>query len=597
MAESGREVEPDVLRPGAPAAIPGIREQEGFRLRRGQRAFLEAWAEALERDERNALGVFVPGYGKTITALAAFMVARKMGIADRLLVFVPRGNLRDQYADPTALTDVFRDLGAASVSFCIADSDQVFLKNLDTELVITTYQYASGERGNDALLEYCRRNTALFVFDEVHHLADDGTWARAIAKFPHAASVALSGTPVRSDNKTLFGVPFQEDEDGIQFYEALHEVGLREAHEEDGILKHIDAHVVDYAIQLVNGDTGEEVELSLSQLREIAEGEQEMDVYLARRKLRFHEVYLDTLLGPAFATFDRKRRSLQQAMIKNGKAARGPFRNHQMLVIAMSNRHAAAVLDFVRRKYPNFSSGRIGQDVPSAERERLLDDYREGRLDVMVQVDMIGEGTDIKPISVIVKADLVRAVSKTLQQVFRGMRFVPDWPEEQNRCDLFAADDSDVVQTLRWMTDEERIGVSKRKDRLVGDFEPGEREGPTGWELKGVRHGDMRTHSLEHMPGYVRSSRDFHTDIPPKKDQRAEAVDVNRRERELRRECARLASELTFFLDGRGVAVTVKTIHGRARQRLGSTQGQLSVYDLERKRRWLEQCLAAGRLL
>jgi hypothetical protein len=36
---------------------------------------------------------------------------------------------------------------------------------------------------------------------------------------------------------------------------------------------------------------------------------------------------------------------------------------------------------------------------------------------------MIGEGTDIKPISVIVKADLVRALSKTMQQVFRGMRY------------------------------------------------------------------------------------------------------------------------------------------------------------------------------
>ena len=577
--------------------IPGVREQGGFRLRRGQRAFLERWAEALQEGQRSVLGVFVPGYGKTITALAAFQVARKLGVVNRVVVFVPRGNLRDQYADPAALTEFFRDLGVDPGSFCVADSDQVFLKNLDTELVVTTYQYASGERGNDALLAYCRRNKALFIFDEVHHLADDGTWARAITRFPHAASVALSGTPIRSDNKTLFGVPFQEDEDGIQFYEALYEVGLRDAHEEGGILKRIDAHVVDYAIHMVNADTGEEVQLSLSDLREMEEETREIDVYLARRKLRFHEVYLETLLGPAFECFERKRGELQREMVRNGRAVKGPFRNHQMLVIAMSNLHAAAILDFVRRRFPNYTSARIGQDVPAGERGELLKDYREGRLDVMVQVDMIGEGTDIKPISVIVKADLVRAVSKTLQQVFRGMRYMPEWPEKLNHCDIFAADDSEVVATLRWMTEEERLGARKRKEALAREAPAGPPTGPSGWELKAVRNHDIRTHSLHGEHGTVRSSRDFHTDVGERRQPVAAVVDVNARERELRQECARLASELTFFLEGRGQEVSVRHVHGRARQRLGKGQGQLSVSDLDRKRVWLERCLQAGRLL
>src|SRR5690606_21675598 len=150
---------------------------------------------------------------------------------------------------------------------------------------------------NDALREYCRRREPLFVFDEVHHLASDGTWAEAIQRFPHAASVALSGTPVRSDNKTLFGVPFVEDAEGNQFYEALHEVTMREAHAEGGILKRVDAHVVDYTIKMLRGDTGEEVEMTLSALREKAETAKEVDTFLARRKLRFHEVYLESLLG------------------------------------------------------------------------------------------------------------------------------------------------------------------------------------------------------------------------------------------------------------------------------------------------------------
>ncbi len=580
----------------ASAALPGITLGDGFRLRDGQAAFLEKWAKALERGERNALGVFVPGYGKTVTALASFVVAKELGVADRLVVFVPRGNLRDQYADPEELAATFRRLGAPPLAFCVADSDRVFLKNLDTDLVVTTYQYASGERGNDALLEYCRAGRALFVFDEVHHLADDGTWARAVERFPHAASVALSGTPVRSDSKTLFGVPFTEGPDGEQFYEALHEVTMREAHAEGGILKRVDAHVVDYAIRMVHGDTGEEAEVTLSELREAAPSAHELDVYLARRKLRFHEVYLETLLGPAFARFAEKRQALQAAMLKSGRAARGPFRNHQMLVIAMSNRHAAAVLEFVRRRFPRYAAARIGQDLPAAERAEDLAAYREGRLDVMVQVDMIGEGTDIKPISVIVKADLVRALSKTMQQVFRGMRHVADWPEDQNRCDIYAADDSDVVHTLWWIAEEQRAGAKRRRETAA-------REAPAGappeerspWEVKAVRHAGTGSHALEAMPGYT-AHRDFHRDIPRRQAAQPQVTDVGARERELRKECARLASELAFFLSGRGQPVDAREVHARAKRHLAAAQGELSVRKLERKRRWLERCLQMGRL-
>lgn len=575
--------------PGA-AALPGVRLRDGFAFREGQRAFLEKWAAALERGERNALGVFVPGYGKTITALSAYVVARALGVCDRLVVFVPRGNLRDQYADADELAAVFHHLGAPPVSYCAADSDRTFVKNLDTEVVVTTYQYASGERGNDALVEYCRRSKALFVFDEVHHLANDGTWARAIERFPHAASVALSGTPMRSDNKTLFGVPFTEDAEGFQYYEALHEVGMREAHAEGGILKRVDAHVVDYAVRMVRTDTGEEVEISLSQLREDAEASKDVDAYLARRKLRFHEVYLETLLGPAFERFAEKRGRLARLMARTGGLFTG-YRDHQMLVIAMSNAHAAAILDFVRRRYPDVRSARIGQDVAAGERQALLDAYRAGEVDVMVQVDMIGEGTDIKPISVLVKADLVRAVGKTMQQVFRGMRYVPQWPEEANRCDLYAADDSGVVDTLRWIAAEEQTGVKKSKGGGGGEGPTSEPTEHSVWELKSVRQGASQTHSLEQMPGY-RSSADFHREVP-RAAPRPTAIDVAAKERELRQACAELAKELGYAAD-----VSVREVHAAwKRQVRGQAQADASVVELEKKRAWLERSIRAGRLV
>ncbi|MEP7219126.1 MAG: DEAD/DEAH box helicase family protein [Bacteroidota bacterium] len=576
--------------------VPGINPRNGFRFRQGQEIFLSKLAGALERGENNSLGVFVPGYGKTITALSAFAVAHALGIARKLVVFVPRGNLRDQYADPRELSKVFFNIGAPSFSFCVADSEQVFIKNLDTTIIVTTYQYASGRGGHKALLQFCQSAPAMFIFDEVHHLSDDGLWASKIQQFPCACSVALSGTPMRSDNKTLFGVPFETGNDGEQYYVSLHEVTMRDAHAEGKILKHVKAHIVDYKLKMVNADTGQVVEMSLSKLAELAKNKNDVDAFLARKKLRFHEVYLESLLRPAFDCFSMKR----DIRLKDSTAAehRSGFRNHQMLIIAMSNRHAAAILDFVKARFPQFISARIGQDVPAPEREKMLAYYRAGKVDVMVQVDMIGEGTDIKPISVIVKADLVRAYSKTMQQIFRGMRYYDGFGEEENLCDIYAANDSEVVRTLEWITSEEQLGIKLQQERKMEEGTVRSLPGESMWELTEVQHRDMQTHSLELFPDYARLSAD--RDMLRDRDTLnpdGHIIDISRQEHHLRQECAAMASRLVHILKSMGQNVEISTIHAEAKRQLSKAQEELSIIELTRKRKWLERCIDAKRIL
>ena len=573
--------------------LPGIEPRNGFRFRQGQDLFLRKLAAAFRRGEDNHLGVFVPGYGKTITALSSFIVAHSLGIARKLVVFVPRGNLRDQYADPKELSRVFYNLGAPSLSFCVADSERVFLKNIDTSIIITTYQYASGRGGHKALLKFCQSAPCMFVFDEVHHLSDDGLWASKIQQFPFACSVALSGTPMRSDNKTLFGVPFELRENGEQYYISLHEVTMCDAHAEGEILKRVNAHIVDYRLKMVRADTGQVVEMSLSQMAEMAKNKNDVDAFLARKKLRFHEVYLESLLRPAFDCFQEKRRNLlAEKMATPGASSR--WRNHQMLIIAMSNRHAEAILHFVRARFPQFSSARIGQDVPAGEREEMLDGYRNGKIDVMVQVDMIGEGTDIKPISVIVKADLVRAYSKTMQQVFRGMRYYDGFSDEANVCDIYAANDSEVVRTLEWITSEEQLGIKLKDERKREEQLARGTPQESMWELADVQHRDMQTHSLELFPEYARP---VVTKAAKKAKTDDYAIDISAREHQLRQECAALASKLSFILKSHGRNVEVSTIHAEAKRRFSKAQEELSINELTKKKNWLMQCIDARKLL
>ncbi|MCB0712203.1 MAG: DEAD/DEAH box helicase family protein [Ignavibacteriae bacterium] len=577
-----------------PASLPGITLSSNFRFRRGQAIFLSKLAEAFRRGEQYHLGVFVPGYGKTITALSSFVIAHALGVAKKLVIFVPRGNLREQYADKKELATLFKNLGGHHFSFAVADSERVFLKNIETQIIITTYQYASGKGGASALRQYCASAPTMFIFDEVHHLADDGTWASVIASFSCACSVALSGTPMRSDNKSLFGVPMEGVEGGEQYYKALHEVTLKEAHAEGKILKKVEAHVVDYHLTMIREDTGEMVEMTLSELAEIAVEKQDVDAFLARRKLRFHEVYLETLLKPAFERFAEKRAALEEWW--EGSKEKGERRNHQMLVIAMSNRHAAAMLDFIRRRFPNFSSARIGQDIPAKERKTLLEKYRDGKIDVMVQVDMIGEGTDIKPISVIVKADLVRAWSKTLQQIFRGMRYYNSFPEEANLCDIYSADDSQVVATLTWITSEQRFGLRMQEkwqeERNVLKGEPKQ----SLWDLAAVQHADSQTHILELFPEYAtRGGGSGGGDQLSNIDDYI--LDVGKAEEKLRSDCAAMAAKLSFMLEARGEKVEPRDIHSEAMRRFAKSQGRLSIEELKKKKSWLERCITMRKLI
>ena len=574
----------------SPADLPGLDPADDFSFRRGQRAFLIKLAEAYQEGRTDHLGVFVPGYGKTLTALASFAVARAMGVADRLVVFVPRGNLRDQYADADEMARMLRWIGAPRMPFCVADASRVFLKN-ETPIVIATYQYTCGDAGNRDLQRYCQGGAPLFVLDEIHHLPEQSAWSDAVGRLPYDSLIGLSGTPLRSDGKPLFGVPHdvvQTQSGGEELhYRALHEVGLSDAHAEGEILKRIEAHIIDYTVTMVEEDTGEEVEVTLGELKsEVGRDTAHLDRYFARRSLRFHDVYLDTLLGPAVGRLQEKRA---------GHIGSGDGRNHQMLVTCMSNRHAADVLDFVERRYSWLSATRIGQDVPADEREERLDAYRRGDVDIMVQVDMIGEGTDIKTISVIAKLDLVSARSKTLQQIFRGMRYYDGWDREANVCDVFTSGDLGLSETLDWMTREVQEGLRQRR---ATDGTPPEKatEDPerSEWALTGVDESDIETHRLELDENGQDSS--LRVERQPFDRPDPDSLDVSAQEETLRKECSTLATRLAYALQDRGMDVHMRDIHAKAKQRFGRPQSDMSLKLLRRKKQWLKQCLQRKRL-
>ena len=106
-------------------------------------------------------------------------------------------------------------------------------------------------------------------------------------------------------------------------------------------------------------------------------------------------------------------RSLYQAYRKfvNGKKG---------IVYAIDRNHARHITEYYQRQGVNCCW--IEAKTPTAERDRLVQEYRDGLIDVVVNVDILSEGADFPEVEFIQLARPTLSLSKYLQQVGRGMR-------------------------------------------------------------------------------------------------------------------------------------------------------------------------------
>ena len=90
------------------------------------------------------------------------------------------------------------------------------------------------------------------------------------------------------------------------------------------------------------------------------------------------------------------------------------------IVYAINREHARHITEYYQRQKVNCCW--IEAKTPAAERDRLVQEYRDGLIDVVVNVDILGEGVDFPEVEFIQLARPTLSLSKYLQQVGRGMR-------------------------------------------------------------------------------------------------------------------------------------------------------------------------------
>ena len=328
-----------------------------------------------------------PGAGKTVFAGLVFEALYEAGLVDRMLVFVPRRGLANQWSDelmakrhiqlkPHSALERPGQHGAAVTYQSLGNPDQLEAHRLQVE----------------------HRRT-LLVLDEVHHVGDrpDGmmpAWARNVTELAgdvesNSLNVAgvlnLSGTLWRSDQRERIStVRYRALDDNrleslVNFEVTVAELVAR------GELRPIDLYRLSAHVRLADYQKLEHVEGDLSDL----------DEKPARAAMA------------SLSSIGSWRSSFVTSVLDRLEVANRALEGHHVKGLIVANRQDAARAFYrevdrqmTERGLRPLAALAISDDGPDAQ--RTLEDFRaQKRVGVLCTVDMAGEGYDCPDIAVI----------------------------------------------------------------------------------------------------------------------------------------------------------------------------------------------------
>ena len=229
---------------------------------------------------------------------------------------------------------------------------------------------------NDGLQRWLKQIT-LCVFDEGHHYVTQGIWGRAVGMMGKAKLLFVTATPERADGKGL-GV----DADG--FCETMVEGPSTPWLIEQGYLSR-------FIYKAPKTD------LNMDDLPITASGEVNAKVLRARTV----ESHLVGNVVEQYLKFAPGKKTIVFASdVATAEEMAEAFRLAGVRAVALSG------------------------ETDSGVRDRELDAFEFGDLDVLVNVDLFDEGFDVPAVECVILARITMSLGKYLQMVGRGLRVV-----------------------------------------------------------------------------------------------------------------------------------------------------------------------------
>lgn len=426
-------------------------------LREPQReGYLRAF-DFLRSGKNKAIIQMPVGCGKS--GLAAIL---PLGIAKgRALVIAPNITIKDGLYEAMDITNrpkcfwrkarVLTDAQmAAGPLACTLDSGNISVAT-KCHVVITNIQQLA-TNVEKWLQQFPDKFFDMIIIDEAHHSAAE-SWKKVLERFPDAKVIHLTATPFRSDRQEIDG-------------ELVYRYAFRSATLK-GYIKRLKAsYVAPSEIELGFTDEGGK-KYTLEQVMKMKE-----EKWFSR--------------GVALAKPCNEH--VVEASLQKLEDLRLSGTKHQLIAVACSINHAKEIRSMYSER--GFSADIIHSDQDPDEQSRVLAALKNGTLDCIVQVQMLGEGFDHPHLSVAAIFRPFRTLAPYVQFIGRIMRVVV-----QN--DPTHPDNLGHIVTHLGMNLDQRLKEFKQFERddeafwekVIGGEEP---EVPAG-----VRSGDVRLSASE----------------------------------------------------------------------------------------------------
>lgn len=327
---------------------------------------------------RAVLGVLPTGAGKTVcfssvmhdhTGAAAAVVHRKE-IVGQISQALARLEVKHRIIAPASVVTRIRRKH-------LKEFGRSFVDPHAEAGVISVQTLTSKASDNNRDLQRWLQQITLAVFDEGHHYVEQGLWAKAVHAMENARLLFVTATPERADGKGL-GVTA----DG--FAEVMVEGPSMQWLIDQGYLCR-------FTYKAPRSD------LSVDGIPITASGDLNTKAMRAR-------VVESHIVG------DVVRHYQQYAAGKRAIV----FATDVLTAQDMADAYVAA----------GIAAAALSGETEQGERDQILDEFDDGRLQVLVNVDLFDEGFDVPGVDAVILARPTESLAKYLQMVGRALRTV-----------------------------------------------------------------------------------------------------------------------------------------------------------------------------
>lgn len=331
------------------------------------------------------------GCGKT--GLASLL---PFGISEgRVIVIAPNLTIKDGLYEAMDITNrqkcFWRKSGVLSTDqmlsgplACTLDSGNLSIAAKSHIVITNVHQLATNV--DKWLTQFPDDFFDMIIVDEAHHSAA-ASWQKVIERFPKAKVVLLTATPFRSDRQELDGE--------LVFRYPFRNATLK------GYIKRLKAsYVAPSTIELGFSDAGGKT-YTLEEVLKLKEEE-----WFSR--------------GVALARLCNKH--IVDSSLQKLEELRQSGTQHQLIAVACSINHAREIRSLYQER--GFNADVIHSKQTEDEQAAILAALRNGSLDCIIQVQMLGEGFDHPKLSVAAIFRPFRSLAPYIQFVGRIMRVV-----------------------------------------------------------------------------------------------------------------------------------------------------------------------------